>query len=344
MMRKYFLKSVSLAALVLAINVHSFAQDTPPPPPPPTPTPYVVEDDNNHEEIIISKKGDKDIKVTVEIKDGQIYINGKKTDEFSDDNISIHKRIKRIINDDVFSFSAPESPYQIGSWTYNSDDNAYTNRAFLGVSSEKAQEGGAKIIEITKESPAEKIALQKGDIIIKIDNTQIATPEDLSKAIHTYKPEDKVSVTFKRDNKEQKASVTLAKYKGVFTKSFNINMPDMGEMQKMKNFSVDGMYAPRAYSIRMGKPKIGIKAQDTEDGKGVKVLDVDDESPADKAGIKEGDIITEFDGKAVNSADALAESSRAAKDKNAFKVKFKRDDKQQEVEIKIPKKLKTADL
>jgi len=342
MMKKYFLKAAGLAALALALNATSFAQDE---------APKVIPD--KHEEIIITKKGDKDVKVTVEIKDGQILINGKKLDEFDDDNISIHKRIKREINDDAFSFSAPGSPFQGRNYSYNfNDDDAAKNMvltldnktAFLGVSSEKAEEGGAKIIEITKASPAEKSGLQKGDVITKINETQILTPEDLSKAIHTYKVEDKVTVTYKRDNKEQKVTAVLAKFKGVFTKSFNIDMPDMAELQKVKGFSMDGMYAPHNFAIRAGKPRIGIKAQDTEDGKGVKVLDVDDESPADKAGIKEGDIITEFDGKAVNSADALAESSHAAKDKASFKVKFKRHDKQQEVEVKIPKKLKTADL
>ncbi len=342
MMKKYFLKSVSLAAIVLALNVRSFAQDTPPPPPP-----HIIEDGNNHEEIIISKKGDKDIKMTVEIKDGQIYINGKKTDEFSDDNISIHKRIKREINDDAFSFSAPESPYQNGSWNYNTYSDMYSGHtAFLGVSSEKTEDG-AKIIEVTKESPAEKSGLQKGDVITKINDAKIETPEDLSKAIHSYKVEDKVAVTFKRDNKEQKVTAVLEKLKGTFNKSFNITIPDMdmAQMPTVKEYGgMNKMYGPRAFSIKYDKPKIGIKAQDTEDGKGVKVLDVDDESPAEKAGIKEDDIITEFDGKIVNSADALAAASRAAKDKSVFKVKFKRDDKQQEVEIKIPKKLKTADL
>jgi serine protease Do len=342
MMKKYFLKAAGLAMLALTLNASSFAQDE---------SPKEKSDKHEeHEEIIISKKGDKDVKMTVEIKDGKILINGKQVDEFDDDNISIHKRIKRIINDDNLSFIAPESPFRGENFSYSGDGDILVNAmdsktAFLGVSSEKAEVGGAKITEISKASPAEKSGLQKGDVITKIDEIQISTPEDLSKAIHKYKPEDKVTVTYKRDNKEEKLTAVLGKFKGLYTKTFNISIPKMEELQNMKGYSdMNRMYAPRAFSWSSGKPKIGIKAQDTEDGKGVKVLDVDDESPADKAGIKEGDIITEFDGKVVNSADVLAEASRAAKDKASFKVKLKRDDKQQEVEIKIPKKLKTADL
>jgi len=99
-------------------------------------------------------------------------------------------------------------------------------------------------------------------------------------------------------------------------------MPDMG---------------PNSFMFSTGRPRLGIKAQDTEDGKGVKVLDIDDESAADKAGIKEGDIITEFDGKPVNSADELAAGARTAKDKSSIRLKINRDGKSQDVEVKIPK-------
>ncbi len=41
------------------------------------------------------------------------------------------------------------------------------NSAFLGVSSRKAEKGGATVLEVTKGSPAEKAGIKKGDIIIK---------------------------------------------------------------------------------------------------------------------------------------------------------------------------------
>jgi serine protease Do len=93
-----------------------------------------------------------------------------------------------------------------------------------------------------------------------------------------------------------------------------------------------------------GKGRFGIKAQDTEEGKGVKVLNVEEESNAAKAGIKKGDIIEAFDEQEVNSAAELAEAARDARDKNNVKVKFSRQGKSQELEIKIPKKLKTTNL
>ncbi len=339
-MKQYFLKAAGMAILALTLHATGFTQDEAPK--------EKKSKLGDHDEIVIKQKGDKDSKVTIEIKDGQVFINGKQVDEYDDDNISVHKRA-HVFDGENFGLITPDvvtSPFRGDSWSFSSDGygDGYnmkkaSSTAFLGVNSEKAEDGGVRITEITKASAAEKSGLKEGDIITKIDETQISSQDELAKTIHKYKPEDKITVTYKRDGKEQKLTLVLGKYKMMNMQSYSYSMPKMEEFQGLGN-----MNAPRAMTIRVGRPRIGIKAQDTEDGKGVKVLDVDDESPADKAGIKEGDVITEFDGKAVNSAEELANLSRGAKDKFSFKVKFKRDDKPQEVEVKIPKKLKTADL
>ena len=160
---------------------------------------------------------------------------------------------------------------------------------------------------------------------------------ELSETIHKYKPEDKVTITYLRDGKEQKTNATLGKTKGMQFKSYSMTMPKMNQSFRFNNNN-DNMF------ITSFRPRLGIKAQDLEEGKGAKVLDVDDESPAEKAGIKEGDVINEFDGKPVENADDLAKLARANKEKFTYKIKLTRDGKAQEVEIKIPKKLKTADL
>ena len=103
----------------------------------------------------------------------------------------------------------------------------------LGVTTEK-DEKGAKVNDITKESAAEKIGLKEGDIITKIDDQKIENPDDLSEAITKHKPGEKVTVSWLRDNKEQKATAELTKWKGVNV--FGSTMPgqqfkmDMGDM------------------------------------------------------------------------------------------------------------------
>ena len=87
-----------------------------------------------------------------------------------------------------------------------------------------------------------------------------------------------------------------------------------------------------------------MSVQDTDDGKGVKVLDVHDEGTAAKAGIKEGDIITQIDDKQVNGADEISKLMKEKKDQPVVKFQVNRGGKQQTIEVKIPRKLKTVDM
>jgi serine protease Do len=163
-------------------------------------------------------------------------------------------------------------------------------------------------------------------------------------------------VKWLRDGKEQKATAELGKWKGqLFYESgaspmqgfnmenFNTDMNNlMPRIQEFQNRG--GMSFSPGFSWNGNGPKLGLSVQDTDDGKGVKVIDVDSESNAAKAGIKEEDIITEFDGKAVNSTDEVVKIIKESKDKISVMVKLQRNGKTQNIEVKMPRKLKTAEL
>jgi serine protease Do len=246
-----------------------------------------------------------------------------------------------------------------GVYNYNyNDGNTFRlfsegeNRAMLGVTTEKTDQG-VEIQEITKESAAEKAGLKKGDVITKVDDVKITDPDVLSEAITKHKPGDKVTVTYLRDKKEQKATAELTKWKGLGAfglapgHDFKMDMGDLnlklddlkGQLKTMPRTDVFGQW-----NANPARPKLGLSVQDTEDGKGVKVIEVDDEGTAKKAGIKANDVITEVDGKAVKNADEVAKIVRESKDKASLMFKLQRDGKTQNIEVKIPKKLKTADL
>ena len=71
---------------------------------------------------------------------------------------------------------------------------------------------------------------------------------------------------------------------------------------------------------------------------------MDEESNAAKAGLKEEDIITEIDGKAVNSTDETVKIIRESKEKTSIMVKLLRGGKTMNIEVRMPRKIKTADL
>ena len=310
------------------------------------------------EQIIISLKGDNKEKVVVEVNGDNVTVNGKPLSEYKSGDISVNRHK---IKDRMAIATAPFG----SNWNFNDNQDFQffsgdENRAMLGVSTEKSDKGAA-IQEITEESAAEKAGLKKGDIISKVGDTKIADPEELATAIKKQKPGEKVTITFLRDDKEKQVTAELTKWKGMgvysFTpgQNFKMEMPDMdlkldGLKDRMNGLNDRIMTIPRtdmnrAFGQMMdGRPKLGLSVQDTEDGKGVKVIEVDDEGNAKKAGIKMNDIINEVDGKTVNSADDVAKIVRESKDKISIMVKLQRDGKTQNIEVKIPRKLKTADL
>jgi serine protease Do len=366
-MKTFMYKLAPLGILCISLGQGAMAQPDKQPIPPKSPDAKEISPERGDQtEIIIRQKGDKDSKLTLEIKNGEYFINGKPLDKFEDGNIVIERReMKEDMDMDMDlapNISDGPSPFRMnpGDQERMQRDiekmqrdlnnvemqkriqksiQIRMNSAFLGVSSRKAEKGGATVLEVTKGSPAEKAGIKKGDIITKVNEEKIESPENLFEIVHNYKPGDKVKISFTRDGKEQTVSATLDKSEYTpknYNYNYNFKMPPMPPMPEMDGFHM-GPWGPHA-------PKLGIKAQDAEDGKGVNVLEVEDSSAAAKAGLKKGDIILQFEGSEVNSTNDLIEELDKARQKNIVKVKILRGTAPQELEIKIPRKLKTAEL
>jgi serine protease Do len=292
--------------------------------------------------ITIRKKGDSNEKTTIVIEGDKITVNGKPLEDLKDSDIEV-------LRERSFApLARIRDRVPMGSLRMMRDDFPFGgSRAFLGVASEK-NEKGAKINSVEKESAAEKAGLKKDDIITKIGDTKIDGADDLFSAINNYKPEDKVTITYLRDGKEGQVTATLGKTESLartfkfdgkdfsenFKRDFNFKMPSIPSIPRM-----DGM----EFSFSR-KPRLGVEIQDLSEGKGVKILDVDSESAAAKAGLQKDDVITEIDGKAVASVDELRSHVRDWKDGDSAKITYQRAGKTQTATVSFPKKLKTAEL
>jgi len=302
------------------------------------------------ETITITRNSDSKEKTVVEINGDKITVNGKPIEDLKDGDVKVYRnKYKTLEGLNGYSMQrARVGGSQNFNWDSGDHFNLFNdvdeNRAMLGVVTEET-EGGVKVTEITGESAAKKAGIKEGDVITKIDDAKIDDPDKLSEVVRKHKPGDKVTITLLRDKKEQKITTELGKWKGMGTYSFapgqnfKMEMPNYNDLVSPK---IQGF--PRQAWGTSGQPKLGLSVQDTDDGKGVKVLEVDEESNAAKAGLKENDIITNFNDKEVNSADEVAKLVRENKDKPTISLKVKRDGKTQTIEVKMPRKLKTADL
>lgn len=89
-------------------------------------------------------------------------------------------------------------------------DVSETYSLFLqGIILNEEIEKGVVVITISKNSPAEKIGLKKGDVILKIGSKQIANKAELRYELYRYKVGDKLKISIFRDNKIKEYTLTL---------------------------------------------------------------------------------------------------------------------------------------
>lgn len=79
------------------------------------------------------------------------------------------------------------------------------------------------------------------------------------------------------------------------------------------------------------------RALGLERGQGVVIAQVEPESPADEAGLRQGDVVVEVNGDAVTSAQALRTAVGLAKVGEKLNLKIERDGETQEVEVEVGK-------
>lgn len=307
------------------------------------------QNDKQVQTIVITRNGNIDGKTIVEIDGDKVKINGKD----AKDNKDVHVNVNTFKGGNGRMRMYNRTP-GASAWNFDMDGNQMSlfsedeNRAMLGVVTE-GNDKGAEVQSVTDESGAEKAGLKKGDIITTIDDKKIESTDDVTEAIRKHKPGDKVSITYLRDGKQQKTTAELTKWKGIRMNAITVSPMQLEGL----NRQMEGMNQqwkqmmpgePFVYGMNSGRPKLGLSIQDTDDGLGVKVLDVDEESAAAKAGIKKDDIILGIDDTDIKGTDDVLRATRSRGDRSSYTFKIKRGNSTQTVEVKIPRKLKTADL
>ncbi|MBL8747232.1 MAG: PDZ domain-containing protein [Phycisphaerae bacterium] len=101
-----------------------------------------------------------------------------------------------------------------------------TPKVMIGVTMETAEEASASlpdgfdpqkstvITRVVKGLPAEKAGLKEGDVVIKINGSAAASPDDIRSAIKDKNAGDELTLRILRDGTEKDIVITLAAYDG----------------------------------------------------------------------------------------------------------------------------------
>jgi len=309
---------------------------------------------DDSQQIIITKDNSKNEKMTIVIDGDKITVNGKPAAEYKDGNLTIHSGSGDANwwgynyngTPEIHFKTHPKVVTTVPRYNYNYNYepkiNTTVSGPMLGVTS-KDNSKGAEITEVVDGSAAEKAGFKVGDIITKVGDKVVTDPKSLSAAVRNYKPNETVNITYLRAGKSKTIPVKLGERKSEAF-SFNFENPDA-----FKEFSLPGIYDFDNHGNSgewdfYGKPRLGMRIQDTENEDGVTVLDVTEGSPAEKAGVKKDDKIVEIDGKAVKNADDVNDYLRENREKSTYPLKLMRGGSPMSIDVKIPKKLKTSDL
>ena len=324
-MKKIFLSTAILTFSVILFSSVGFSQ---------TKSNTIQKND----EIIIRKNDDSKTKTTIVIDSNNITINGQPLADYKGDVKVIRRKLMNGNSEN--EFFSPGANFKF--------NGVNSNRAFLGVLTEQSDKG-ALIKAVTKGSSAEKAGLKEGDVITKVDDKKITSPEDLAEIVKTNKPGDEVKISYLRNGKKKEAKVILGKTNDMpmafnFNadsllmngRNFNFRMPPLGGLNNL----------PRSYFdfSNRNQPKLGLRIQETEDKNGVKILNVEEGSPADKAGLKKDDIIKEMNGEKVNSVQEIVSQIGRSENKTDLKIKAKRNNSEMNFNLKVPRKLRSANL
>ena len=194
---------------------------------------------------------------------------------------------------------------------------------------------GVFIDDVVDDSPAEEAGFKPGDIVVKFAGKEVEDSYDLRKLIQKTKPDTKVKVEVIRDGKEMTLSAKIADRKdetddikilgGRFAsprfKIITGNDDISGGFVK----SYKDYWEKRAFlGVNMEKLSKGL-AEYFEVKHGALVTEVIEDSPAEKAGMKPGDVITEFRGREVREPEDVSHY-------------IKKNDVGDEVDVKVIRK------
>ena len=89
------------------------------------------------------------------------------------------------------------------------EEDKQLSNAYMGAQIESQEDGGTTILDVMKDSPADKAGLQSGDVVHKINGARSKTMDDLLTILSFYEPNDQIELMITRDGQEKKLKLTL---------------------------------------------------------------------------------------------------------------------------------------
>ncbi len=181
-------------------------------------------------------------------------------------------------------------------------------RGFLGVYIQDIDENmaramglpgtdGALVSQVGEDGPAKEAGIKDGDVILELNGEKIKNSSHLRNQVAATAPGTKVKLKIWRDGKEKTITVKL----GIL---------DGGKAERRSTEEVQSLFG---FTIATLNSDLAEKYGLERDLEGVVVTSMEPSSPAARAGIREGDVITDVNRKEIKNAKQFSEVAKKLK-------------------------------
>jgi predicted metalloprotease with PDZ domain len=207
-------------------------------------------------------------------------------------------------------------------------------------------EYGALVESVEADSAGAKAGLQKGDVIVEFAGERVRSVTQLRRLIRETPADRTVSLQVIRNGRARTLSAKLESRKNLFY----VRIPETGMPEPPITAPNPRLFDFRGFSYLFGgKPTLGISGDDlttqlagyfgVKQGKGVLVREVVVGSPAEKAGLRAGDVIVAVDGKSVATVVELRQAveSKPSEEERKLNLTVVRDHHELIVTVQMEK-------
>jgi serine protease Do len=247
----------------------------------------------------------------------------------------------------IFGFTDPAQTAQTKVYTM-SGGHSYLGVDIQDVSSDRVgplklkEERGVEVTMVDQDAPAGKAGLKEHDVILDFNGSKVESGEQLRRFIRETPPGRTVTLGISRDGNHMTINVQLADRTKVMSEHMprvRVPMPAMPPMPEVTMPSMN-------LQVFTYSPYLGVQVESVgrqlgeffgiKDGEGILIKSVEKNSPAEKAGLKAGDVIIRADNERVSDRSDLRRVLANHRKGGKVAIGVMRDRKEQTITVDIP--------
>jgi len=243
------------------------------------------------------------------------------------------------------------------------EDGAFLGVTLSDIDEDEAEDAGlrkqkgVRVMNVTDDGPADEGGIEAGDIITRFDGRKIEDADELVEAVGKSDAGDEVKIQLVRDGKKKTVECVLAEKERDMA---FFSRKDWKNLDKLENFhwtlpeGEDDIFVKRIRGHFPQGPRLGVEIRDLDEGMAeyfpgadtgqVLVTGITEDSVAEKAGLKSGDVITAFDGEKISDSDGLRQAVREAEAGEDIALDFLRKGEARSITVQFEEEVGLADL